>query len=238
MSDHQVVTLPRTAETIGGSTGDGPRSEGASGPSRSTATPAPAGGTKRAAVVAVALLTLSGIGGGFLVGRATAPSDTVSQIGGSATGATKVSGGAAEDAAALVEQGLALHVAGKLDDAVGMYRRALELDASNKYATFNLGQIAHTRGELPAAIRYYNDTLKVDATYVPALYNLGLAYSASGDAKQAIATLRAASNVAPTDAKVLFNLGKLLVADGKSDEGNNLLVDAGKLDPSLQITTS
>ena len=89
--------------------------------------------------------------GGFVLGRATASSVGISTVAETASGAGDDSalvtaGGTASPASAaassLVEQGLAAHTAGRLDEAKDLYSQALAKDPKNKFAYFNLGQIA------------------------------------------------------------------------------------------------
>lgn len=171
--------------------------------------------------------------GGFFAGRFTAPDETTT-----ATTPSTNGDGSSTPAASLgdelVTQGLALHQAGKLDEAAALYQQALTKDPANKFALFNLGQIAHTQKKYPAAIEKYLAVLKVDAKYGPALYNIGLAYASNGDRANAITYLRKAADVSPTSAPVLFNLGTVLVQDGKADEGTQLIAKAIALDPTIK----
>lgn len=181
-------------------------------------------------IVVPALLALSAGAAGVVIGRATAdPSGTARGM----ASASETSGPDATAAADLVEQGLAAHVAGQLEDATALYRRALSLDPRNKFAYFNIGQIAQTSNQLPAAIAAYKGCLTIDSAYVPALFNLGLAYLSLNDAKNAVDVLSRARDASPKDAKILFSLGKALVADGKSDEGAKLVATAVSLEPAL-----
>ena len=162
--------------------------------------------------------------GGFFAGRVTAPDSTPS------ASVADLPGTADE----LLQQGLALHTAGKLDEATTYYKAVLKKDANNKFAYFNLGQIAQTRQQYDAAIEQYKLALKTDANFGPALYNIGLAYASKGDRTNAIANLRKANDVTPNSAPTLFNLGTLLVQDGKTDEGTKMIAQALTLDPTLK----
>ncbi len=184
---------------------------------------------KTAAIVTAVALCMGA--GGVAIGRMSAPSTAAAPA---ADAPAVVASDGVGEAAVFVEKGLAAHVAGQLDDAVMLYEQAIELDPTNKYAHFNVGQIAHTRDDLTTAIDRYQDALAIDPAYGPALYNLGLAFSGTGKTTEAIATLRKAEEANPEDAKVLFNLGKLLLADGKADEGDALMAKAVAIDPALQ----
>lgn len=157
----------------------------------------------------------------FWVGRVTAPETATPE---------SVSG----DAAALLQEGLALHVEGKTDEAQTLYLQVLALEPDNVYAQFNLGVIEQFEGRLSTAIERYEGALRTDPRYGPALYNVGLAYAETGDTTKAIERLRTALEVTPDSAPVMFNLGRLLVETGNETEGNGLLESAYAIDPSLK----
>jgi len=65
-------------------------------------------------------------------------------------------GGSGGDSAAdALNRGLAAHAAGKLDDAVTAYFQTLVKDPKNKFALYNLGEIAQRQNRLVAAEAYY-----------------------------------------------------------------------------------
>ena len=104
---------------------------------------------------AFVLLACTGVliaaGAGFVLGRTsrttTSPSATVAAVGtptkAAATGAATTVAGAPT----ALDQALALHSAGQLDEAAKAYAQILVKEPTNKYALFNLGQIAQTRKE-------------------------------------------------------------------------------------------
>lgn len=181
------------------------------------------GRSKGMIAVGVATLILAAVLG-FFVGRQTAPDDSPS----TATSAT------ATEADSLVTQGIALHQAGKLDEASALYQQALKADSKNKFALFNIGQIAQTRQQYDSAIASYKAAIAVDKNFSAALYNLGLAYTSTGDRANAITTLRTALVLTPQSAPTLFNLGTLLVQEGKTEEGTAFISQAITIDPTLK----
>ncbi len=183
---------------------------------------------KTVGVVAGALIALAG---SFFAGRITAP-DSNGSTQTKTTAPTTTAPLTAADQ--LVNQALALHQAGKIDEAAALYNQALTVDSKNKFALYNLGQIAQSRKQFDEAIAKYNAALAVDPKYGPALYNIGLAYAAKGDRAKAIEMLRRALDLTPNSAPVLFNLGTLLVQDGKSDEGARMIAQALAIDPTLK----
>ena len=175
---------------------------------------------------------------GFVAGCLTAPKTAASPAVAVTTSSIAVSGGgsAAKPAGSVptLDQALALHTAGKLDEAVVAYKAILVADPANKFALYNLGQIAQQRGGVDEATTDYAGALKIDSSYVPALYNLSLIKAAKGDTDGAIALLRTAVAVEPKNANANFNLGKLLITSGKDVEGADFVAKAVALDPSLK----
>src|SRR5213594_3711189 len=93
-----------------------------------------------------------------------------------ACGGPGSAGPGASGAADSLNRGLTAHTAGRLDEAVAAYFETLSKDPKNKFAFYNLGQIAQSQNRLPAAEAYYN---------------LGLLLRAAGDtagAQQELAT--------------------------------------------------
>jgi tetratricopeptide (TPR) repeat protein len=174
------------------------------------------------------VLALAIGGGGFAAGRLTAPDEKT------ASAAPNGDSGSAASVSQLLSQALQLHTGGDLDGASALYDQILDKDPQNKYALFNLGQIAQTRGQFDLAIEKYQAAIAVDPKYGPALYNAGLAYASKGDRAHAIQMLRQALEVSPDSATAMFNLGTQLVADGKNAEGTALIERAIEKDPSLR----
>jgi protein O-GlcNAc transferase len=69
--------------------------------------------------------------------------------------------------------GLALHAAGRLDDAVASFRRALDLKPDYADAAFNLGNVLQQMGELAAAAESYRHATSVAPDFIEAHHNLG-----------------------------------------------------------------
>jgi len=197
--------------------------------------------SRRSAKVVVPFIALGFLGSGaagFLVGHSTASTRSTSASASATTAASKVLGtSVANPNADLLTKALALHGAGKLDEAIAIYQTILTTDAKNKFALYNLGLIAQTREQYDEAIVRYTAALAVDPTYAPALYNGGLAYASKGDRKNAIALLQKAVALDPKNAAALFNLGTVLVADGQTDAGTTYLTQAFALDPTLKPKT-
>lgn len=181
---------------------------------------------RRLAVGAVASLAM--VGGGFALGRATAPDDQSSPA-----GAVTAANGP-DDAANLLQVALELHRAGDLSAATQAYQAVLAVAPDDQFALYNLGLISQTNGDYAGAIDWYTKALAVDPAMTSAVYNRGLAHRDAGQLDAAIVDLRAALAADPTRAPVMYNLGNVLIANGSVEEGTALIDQAVTLDPSLR----
>ncbi|HKX10380.1 MAG TPA: tetratricopeptide repeat protein [Stellaceae bacterium] len=86
----------------------------------------------------------------------------------------------------LVEQARALHRAGNLDAAEGLYREALAQDEEHAEAHQLLAVIAGQRGRFDEAIAGFRRTIALDGPTPDRLYNLAEAYRVSGDFQSAL----------------------------------------------------
>jgi tetratricopeptide (TPR) repeat protein len=192
------------------------------------------------ALAAVCLIVLAGLlAASFFVGRATAPDAARSAAAPAAADSVVTPNSVVDDApvssiALVLEEALGFHTANNLEEATRLYEVVLASDPGNKYAHFNLGQIAQTSGDLDTAITQYLAALESDPDYGPALYNSGLAYGANEDRTNGIAMLRRALVVSPESARTMFNLGTMLIADGSEAEGADFIAQAVAIDPTLK----
>ena len=116
------------------------------------------------------------------------------------------------------DQAIALHRAGRLDQAEAIYRRILKADPDNAEALHLLGVIAGQRGDndecvglIERAIAHEPDVAKYHA-------NLGIALAALRRFDQAIASYRRVLEIDPADADACNNLGVALQLDGRGGE--------------------
>jgi tetratricopeptide (TPR) repeat protein len=132
-----------------------------------------------------------------------------------------------------LQQGLAAHTAGKLDEAISLYHQVLAKDPTNKFALFNLGQIEHTKNRLVAAEAWYRLTLESDRNMTSALYNLGLVRQAVGDSVESASLLRRFIALDPNNASGHYNLGIALRSVGDAAGSNTEFQTAQRLDARL-----
>lgn len=130
-------------------------------------------------------------------------------------------------------RGLEAHAAGQLDNAVNAYFEALAQHPRDKFAYYNLGQIAQMQNHLAAAESFYRLALDVDPTLRAALFNLAIVRANRGEVNDAIDLYRRAIALDANDAAARFNLGLLLRANGSRTDGEAQLARARQLDPML-----
>lgn len=174
----------------------------------------PLGKTETAGLVGLLIGLLLGLAIGYFIWGSSGD-DGASPAGESSSAEATVNG--------LLSEGLALQQAGQNDAASAKYTEALGLDASNKFALYNLALINQTAGNLGAAIDLYRRALTSDPAFTSARYNLALALRDSGNTDGAIAELETVIIESPNGAGGLINLGNLLIEKGDTTRGEELV---------------
>lgn len=139
----------------------------------------------------------------------------------------------ADPAADALARGIAAHNANKLDEATKNYFEVLSSDPKNKFAFYNLGQIARVQSRLAIAEGYYRSSLEQDDNFGPALFGLGAVRQAFNAVQEAIDLYRKDIAVEPNNAAAHYNLGVLLRVQGKTAEADAEIAKALQLDPKL-----
>jgi tetratricopeptide (TPR) repeat protein len=139
-------------------------------------------------------------------------------------------GGTADDALA---RGLQAHAAGKLDEATTAYFETLAKDPKNKFAFYNLGEIAQRQARPAAAESYYRLALEQDAKMTSALFNLAILRTNAGATQEAVELYRRVIAAEPNNAPAHFNLGLALRLLGQAAEAQTELATAQRLDAKL-----
>ncbi len=132
--------------------------------------------------------------------------------------------------------GVALHEDGRLDEAVGRYRRALEIQPDYVPAFNNLGVTLRAQGKVDDAIRVYRDGLQVRDDYPDLHYNLGNALLQADRPDEAAAHLRRAGAADPDSAGVHNNLGTALAERGRFADAIVEFERALALEPQSALT--
>ena len=132
-----------------------------------------------------------------------------------------------------LSRGLEAHLAGRLDEATAAYFEALRQDPRNKFAYFDLGQIAQISKRPVEAESYYRIALGIDPNFGPALFNLAIVRFEAGSAQEAVDLYQTLLAATPDYAAARYNLGVALRSIGKQREGDEEIARAIRLDRTL-----
>jgi protein O-mannosyl-transferase len=114
--------------------------------------------------------------------------------------------------------GLALARRGQVDQAIGHFRKALDIKPDYVAADNNLGLALAGRGQIDDAISYYQKALEIRSDDMQAHFNLGLALASRGKIDEAIGHYRKALESQPGDVECHNTLAAALAGSGKIDE--------------------
>jgi tetratricopeptide (TPR) repeat protein len=91
-----------------------------------------------------------------------------------------------EDVPAWTNWGRMLHETGRLEEAAGVYRRALDHNGPYALLLFNLGVVLEDLGQIPPALEAYQTAIGEDPTLADCHYNLARLYEHLGRPQHAI----------------------------------------------------
>lgn len=131
-----------------------------------------------------------------------------------------------------LKRGIALHQAGDLAAAEGVYREILAAAPGHADALHLYGLIAHQRGDNTTAIRSITKAIEMDSKVALYHANLGRVLKASGDDAGAVEAFRAGVQLEPDTAALHADLASALLGAGDADAARaraNLALD---LDPN------
>ncbi|MGC2457296.1 MAG: tetratricopeptide repeat protein [Gallionellaceae bacterium] len=118
----------------------------------------------------------------------------------------------------LLMQAVALHQAGRLEEAKSLYQNLLRRDPRDSHALHYLGLIALQQNNYADAVNLIESAIQADRR-VPAFHcNLGNAYKALGQIDSAIAAYLEAVRLDPKFQAVYNNLGNMYLEQGKLEE--------------------
>lgn len=120
-----------------------------------------------------------------------------------------------ESTAAALEEALAAHEAGRLDEAERGYKAILARDDRNADARHLMGLIAHQRGDQAAALAHIRRAIAIDSATALFHFNLGNVLTALGEHEEAAAAFSRALEIGPERFDFCFNLGQAEAARGR-----------------------
>ena len=119
---------------------------------------------------------------------------------------------------ALHNLGVALSGLGRSDEAMGCFRRALQIDPKYDEALFDLGNILAGRGQYAEAVIYFEDALRLRPDHFEVRNNLGNTLLKLGRTDAATTQYQLALQLRPEAAKIHKNLAGVLATRGEFDE--------------------
>ncbi|SDE12896.1 Tetratricopeptide repeat-containing protein [Mucilaginibacter pineti] len=135
------------------------------------------------------------------------------------------------DAQALIKEGVALHDAGKYDDAIAKYNAAIKIDPENPSAHYELAFTLFTAGKGKEAIPILEKLIQINPKSGGAYDLLGSIYDDDKQPDKAIDYYKKGVKADPEYQRLYFNLGILYLRQGKNAEAEANAIDAIKLDP-------
>ena len=111
-----------------------------------------------------------------------------------------------------------LFAAGKPDEAIGAYRKAIDLSPHYVDAVNNLAAALESKHEWEEALQLYQQALTLTPNSLDIRMNYAAALQRAKRNEEAITNYRQIVSARPTDAHALFELGSLLYLEGQLDE--------------------
>ncbi|MGD1021000.1 MAG: tetratricopeptide repeat protein [Verrucomicrobiia bacterium] len=114
--------------------------------------------------------------------------------------------------------GNALARAGKIEEAIKHYERALRINPDYDDAQTDLGAALAQTGKIEEAIKHFDQVLRNNPDFAEAHYNLGIVLAQTGKIEEAIKHFEEAIRIKPDDAAAHYKLGVALEQTGKTEE--------------------
>ena len=138
----------------------------------------------------------------------------------------------AQQAAALLNAGLAAEAKGDVATATSDYHQVIALDPKNEFAYYDLGLIDEQAGRNAQSETEYRQALTIDPNFEVALFNLAILRTGPAP-QEAVDLYRHAIMPNPKDSAAHLNLGFVLESLGQREEGISELKLAIGIDPKL-----
>jgi len=135
-------------------------------------------------------------------------------------------------AATAFNLGYYLTSAGRPDEAVAAYRRAIALVPAHARARSNLGSLLTQRGEHDEALSQLREAVRLDPTLPSALTNLGIELSARNQPEEAVSVLQRALVLDPSNVETRYNLGVAFASLGDRDRALRCFRETIAAEPS------
>ncbi|MDJ0689952.1 MAG: glycosyltransferase [Xenococcaceae cyanobacterium MO_188.B32] len=124
---------------------------------------------------------------------------------------------------------------GKLDEAIALYQRAIELDPNSYQSYHYMGETLAQKDELEAAANFYNLALEINPEFFWSYHCLGLVLFWQGKLDEAIAASRKAIEIEPNKAIFHYQLGQYLERQGHIEKASAAYKKAITIEPDFSI---
>lgn len=128
-----------------------------------------------------------------------------------------------------------LRVAGRLDEAAAVLRRALELEPDSLGARLNLANVLRDQGDLQGAERLYREVTELGPNFGKAWHALGVFLLGRGRNAEARLALERAFVLSPGDAAIANTLGVARARTGEPEGALAAYELAIRLDPGVAL---
>ena len=128
--------------------------------------------------------------------------------------------------------GRALAAQGRLDEALTLCQRDVELQPDDAVAHCNLGSALAQRGRLEEAVAQYRKSLELQPNAAATHYGLGATLAMQGRLDEALSQYRKVLQIDPNSAESYYGLGAALAMQGRLDEAMAHYQRALQIDPN------
>ena len=137
-----------------------------------------------------------------------------------------------------VVRGEFLTKAGRFDEAIENYRKALEIDSESAVVYFRLGQALRLQGKLDQANENYSKAVsrarKLSSAYLSSAYlEWGRSLQSQGKLDEAIEKYRRVTELAPKSYLAYKFWADTLKQQGRLNEAEKMLRKASEVDPTI-----
>jgi tetratricopeptide (TPR) repeat protein len=135
------------------------------------------------------------------------------------------------DPQAFNARGLVLAQAGKNEQALADFNKAISLDSNFGQAFANRGQIYRKTNRLDQAVVDYDRAIALDANYAPAYLGRGQVHKAKGETMEALEDLNKAISLRPDTAEAYYQRGLIYQSEKQHEYAIEDFTSASGLTP-------
>ncbi len=134
---------------------------------------------------------------------------------------------------ARVNYGVALHDAGRSDEAVSEYMASMEIKFDSPLSHLNLANIYVLRNKYEEALEEYEISLRYAPKSAQTFGNIANTYALMKNYEEAMKYYKKAIDINPNYAKIQNNYGRALLSFGKYEEALDAFIEAAALKPNV-----